>query len=169
MTPHGPPENEQPEQQATTLGRRRRRRRHICTDPPPTARLNPSSSVQHLSGVLFGLLSSLSAGGAYVIIKFLGTAKAERTTGWGRGKDISFSRKEISGRVPDRLFFGKVFIHLRRFCCDLPCTLEQGGDPNGGDDGKKTHPTWTGWLVHCLERPRTTCAHSRDQLFDVTC
>eukprot|EP00913_Durusdinium_trenchii_P014165 g13293.t1 len=34
-------------------------------------------SVQHLSGVLFGLLSSLSAGGAYVIIKFLGTAKVD--------------------------------------------------------------------------------------------
>lgn len=43
----------------------------------PESLLNPSGSVQHLSGVLFGLLSSLSAGGAYVIIKFLGTAKVD--------------------------------------------------------------------------------------------
>ena len=34
-----------------------------------------AQSARHWLGILFGLLSAVSAGGAYVIIRFLGTAK----------------------------------------------------------------------------------------------
>lgn len=46
--------------------------------------LRLSDNVSHL-GVFFGLLSAFSAGATYVVIRFLGTAKANEFVGFVEG------------------------------------------------------------------------------------